>query len=538
MTQSKKKQSIIVGALTGTAGIFFTKALGLIYASPLSAMAGSDLVFYGRTYQMYDFLLTISLSGIPFAIATLVAKYIAKDDYKTALLVRKISLPILSVIGVALFALVVLFSGNIVSFLAPDRDSIYLHKFQVSIILISFAAITVPILSMFRGFYQGLKEMKVYSFSQVLEQLVRVSFLLSAGALLVYGFNQEGIWAVYFAIASTSVSALVTIFYFLFLDRSHLPEIRELANKQENESVPQKALFREIMYIALPFLAISIIGNCGGLINSYIVIPSLQAFGYSTELADTIYSMISFNVYKLITIPQILGPGFAIAIIPHIAASLAIADYEGIRLNIKKVLTSCSYLIYPIILLMGLFAPEVYFVMYGGENLHLGANILQWYLVLSSFWIIMVLCSNILMALELKRVNLIWNVVDLVALILFIGIVTSNYSYPGLFLLYSAIYLGFIVLGLFIIKKRYDLKLLPIFKTILKSTACLIVIFGVYYLSRFIPFDAMEQGRIFTFIWIGVISVVAIIAYLVVTYLLKLPQEIFDFDLSKLRKGK
>ena len=538
MTQSKKKQSIIVGALTGTAGIFFTKALGLIYASPLSAMAGQDLVFYGRTYQMYDFLLSISLSGIPFAIATLVAKYVEKEDYESALLVRKIALPILSAICITLFTLVVLFSGNIAYFLAPDRDSIYWHKLQMSLIIIAFAVITVPILSMFRGFYQGLKEMKVYAFSQVLEQIVRVSFLLGMGALLVYGFNQAGIWAVYFAIASSSVSALVCIFYFLFLDRRHLPEIRELASKQEKTNSTRGSVFREMMYIAIPFLAISIISNCGGMINSYYVIPSLQGFGYSNEMADTIYSIISFNVYKLVTIPQILGPGFAIAIIPHISAALAVKNYETIRLNIKKVLTSCSYLIYPIILLMGLFAPEVYFVMYGADNLQLGANILQWYLLLSSFWIIMVLCSNTLMALELKRVNLIWNIVDVATLLLFIRTVTSNFSYPGLFLLYSAIYLGFIILGLFIIKRRFDLKLLPIFKTMLKSSVCLIVVFLVYYLSRFIPVDAMANGRIFTFIWLAIVSLLAIAAYLVVTYLLKLPQEIFDFDLSKLRKGK
>ena len=538
MTQSKKKQSIIVGALTGTAGIFFTKALGLIYASPLSAMAGQDLVFYGRTYQMYDFLLSISLSGIPFAIATLVAKYVEKEDYESALMVRKIALPILSAICVTLFTLVVLFSGNIAYFLAPDRDSLYWHKLQMSLIIIAFAVITVPILSMFRGFYQGLKEMKVYAFSQVLEQIVRVSFLLGMGALLVYGFNQAGIWAVYFAIASSSVSALVCIFYFLFLDRRHLPKIRELANKQDKTETTRSSIFREMMYIAIPFLAISIISNCGGMINSYYVIPSLQGFGYSMEMADTIYSIISFNVYKLVTIPQILGPGFAIAIIPHIAAALAVKNYETIRQNIKKILTSCSYLIYPIILLMGLFAPEVYFVMYGAENLHLGANILQWYLLLSSFWIIMVLCSNTLMALELKRVNLIWNIVDVVTLLLFIRTITSNFSYPGLFLLYSAIYLGFIILGLFIIKRRFDLMLLPIFKTMFKSSACLIVVFLVYYLSRFIPVDAMANGRIFTFVWLAIVSLLAIAAYLVVTYLLKLPQEIFDFDLSKLRKGK
>ena len=56
------------------------------------------------------------------------------------------------------------------------------------IVLISFALFFVPVLSAFRGFYQGLKEMEIYAFSQVLEQLSRVLFLMGAGAVAVYVF--------------------------------------------------------------------------------------------------------------------------------------------------------------------------------------------------------------------------------------------------------------------------------------------------------------------------------------------------------------
>ena len=60
MTNQKRKQSIVAGALTGTAGIILTKALGLLYASPFQALAGNEMIFYTSTDQIYEFLLTIS----------------------------------------------------------------------------------------------------------------------------------------------------------------------------------------------------------------------------------------------------------------------------------------------------------------------------------------------------------------------------------------------------------------------------------------------------------------------------------------------
>ena len=65
------KQSLLIGALTSSFGIFVSKLLGLLYYSPLSAIAGeSNMAFYSIVYTYYDLLLQISQAGIPFAIAS------------------------------------------------------------------------------------------------------------------------------------------------------------------------------------------------------------------------------------------------------------------------------------------------------------------------------------------------------------------------------------------------------------------------------------------------------------------------------------
>ncbi len=535
MTNQKRKQSIIAGALTGTAGIFLTKALGLLYASPFQALAGNEMIFYTSTYQIYEFLLTISQSGIPFAIATLVAKYIAKEDYKTTLMVRKISGFMLGCFGVILFAGVVLCSGQIAGYLSEGRDAIYLQKFQTSIILVSFAVIAVPILSVFRGFYQGLKEVKAYAFSQVLEQFVRVTFLLSMGALLVYVLNQAQIWAVYFAVVSTSISAVAAIVYFLYFDKQHMPELKQLASEQESEGKNTVEVFKEILYFSIPYFLISIVANCSGMVSLMFVNRALQTYGYSAVEADVIYSIMNFNAFKLVSIPQILGPGFAIAIIPHITSCLAVDDFDGVRNNVAKAFTSCVYIAYPVILLMILFAKEIYFVMYGAMNLEYGASILRWSLMVSCFWIVMTLCSNTLLALKLKRFTLVWNVFSVGVLFVMIRPLVELFAYRGMYSLYACLYIAYIVLSCLLMKVKYHMEFKPMFKMMSKSLSCLVAIVVVVGLFKFVGIDWIAYGRIVTLFGVGCICVVAMIAYLVCSYMLHLPQDIFGFDLKRLK---
>ena len=84
MTKRQKanpKQSLLIGALASSFGVFVSKMLGLLYYSPLSSLAGEgNMAFYSITYTYYDLLLQISSAGRPFAIAAIVAKYVAHED--------------------------------------------------------------------------------------------------------------------------------------------------------------------------------------------------------------------------------------------------------------------------------------------------------------------------------------------------------------------------------------------------------------------------------------------------------------------------
>ena len=77
----KMKNSLILGGLTSSAGIFLTKVIGIIYVIPFSALATEpNLSYYARAYNIYEIVLNVSIAGMPYAIATLIAKYQLKKE--------------------------------------------------------------------------------------------------------------------------------------------------------------------------------------------------------------------------------------------------------------------------------------------------------------------------------------------------------------------------------------------------------------------------------------------------------------------------
>ena len=143
--QGQVKQSLLVGALASSFGVFISKVLGLLYYSPLSSLAGEgNMAFYSITYTYYDLLLKISSAGIPFAIAALVAKYVAREDYKTALVVKKLGISI--VMGISFLSAIVFIFSSSKKHPARKRFVLPVHKQR------AYRGASVPIYRQLPGF--------------------------------------------------------------------------------------------------------------------------------------------------------------------------------------------------------------------------------------------------------------------------------------------------------------------------------------------------------------------------------------------------
>ena len=338
--KKKVKSSFIAGSLTSSAGVFLSKLVGLLYVSPLHSLATlNNMDYYSAAYNYYSVLLQICSAGLPYAVAAIIAKYASKDDWKTVMLVRRLSIGILSAFGFAMAVIFAAVSGPLSSsVLGPEATAADLQKQKITFIILSLALFLVPILYSYRSFYQGLKDLKSYADSQVIEQFVRVGFLLGMGWVCIYIFGLDRVWAVYMAALGTSIGALGALFYYLRYDRRHIGPIRRAARNQTTRPVDHKVLMKELFAFGVPYLITAIFGNSQVLVNTQFFVSTMTSMGMDYQLARNLYTIIQLNCDKLTSIPQVLGIGFSSGIVPYMTISLEQRNFKELRKNIRRAL--------------------------------------------------------------------------------------------------------------------------------------------------------------------------------------------------------
>ncbi len=524
----KRKQSIIAGALTGSAGIFITKTLSLLYVIPFNEIAQDATVFYSYGYSVYDALLQVCLSGFPYAIATLVAKYMTRNDYDTVDLVKKVSRNILLVLGSVCCLFMIAFSKILALKIIPTelQSTSYLHNTQMVFIILAFALVFVPYLSYYRGIYQGMKEVKTYAFTQVLEQIVRIAFLLSASSICVYAFNLDRVWAAYMGVASTSVSAICTIIFFIVNDKKkQLPEISGVS------ILTEKDIFKELVEAAVPYLLSSLMFSSSGMFVLLVFSSGLEAYGTDGKLITVYQGIINYQVSKISSIPTIIMSGFCLVIIPHITEAVTNRDDKNVIQLTHKILETVNYLSVPLICFMIFFSQEIYYIMYGNYYLDIGASLLAKSLACQLLLNLSGVLNSLMIAIQLRKKYLLLETIRLVYMLLFFKLFLAKFGINGYFLMLASEYLLLIVGSIYIINTQYELNFKGLFDNLSKSwIGCAPMFVIVTLMNNLFNISLLHSSRFLTLILTGIMFVICVGLYILITYKLQVVEKLFDLE--------
>lgn len=530
---SNKKQSFILGALIGSAGIFITKFIGMIYVIPFNALVGEgNMAFYSYAYRTYSYILNVSSAGLPFAIASLVAKYMVKDDYDTVLIVRKISFYIMAIFGVVGMLGLIIISTPLAHIVSPlQADISYINTVRNCYCIISLALFFVPILSVYRGFYQGLKELTLYAKSQVVEQIVRVVFLLVSGFIAVYVFKTDRIVAIYFAVLSTSIAALATIIQFMMRDRVVFADLKgKQTHKATKEEI--KEVLKELVQYAMPYMIVGILGY------SYFIVDMLvfnRVMGLRGEInSDLIYGIINMNVDKLTSIPMAVAPGFSAALIPYITSSYENKDYKQVNKHINDALITCLYLALPLTLVLVVLAEPIYYIFYGSTYSSLGGEILRWYSLDGLSSTVAPVITSITMALGLRKQNMRNVTYGIAAKVILVVPMIYFLGYPGACL--SSV-IGTMVGCLknyYDVTKTINVNRKNLYSALIRISMCLFLTTIVFVVVQLIGFKVVDVGRFMGLIELGIVGVCGGLTYLVCSLWMGLPQYILHKSNSEL----
>ncbi len=197
--QKSHLHKIFQGALILTLSTLIAKILSAAYRIPFQNLVGdTGFYVYQQVYPLYGIGVTLALSGLPVFISKLVAE--CKTQVEKESLVRQL-LQILFV-----FAAFLVIGGWLAApTLATLMGDEHLTSTIRSVVLMFC---TMPILAVSRGYWQGQYNMIPTAISQLIEQIVRVTIVISVAVVA----SQQR-WNIYkmgtFAMSSAVLAGLV-----------------------------------------------------------------------------------------------------------------------------------------------------------------------------------------------------------------------------------------------------------------------------------------------------------------------------------------
>lgn len=327
----KKGGSFIKQAAILAAASLLVRFLGFVYRLPLTNMIGDEgNAIYAGGYYIYTFLLILSSAGLPAAISKLVSERIALKQYRNAHRVFQAALVISTTLGV-FFAIVMGLGAHQLANLIGIPDSYY------SLLTLCPTLVIVAIMSVFRGYFQGMHTMVPTAISQIIEQVFNAFFSVYLAWVFLSVNIPEGMeknipLASAGGTMGTGVGALAGLVVVIFaycLIRPYLLWRAKRCKQPYEES--KRQLIGRVLQTAWPIIAGTAVFSITNLIDMGMVVNILQKTGFSEIEAKALYGQLSGKFVTLTTLPVTISTAIATAALPSIAASVKLKEKKQVR---------------------------------------------------------------------------------------------------------------------------------------------------------------------------------------------------------------
>ncbi len=367
MKKTLKKNTFIQGTLIASFALIFIKILGALYVIPFYKIIGEDGgTLYSYAYNIYNLFLNISTAGIPIAISMIVSEYLALEMYDAKERSKKVGTKIVCVLAILSFCIVFFGSSILARFLLSDVVGGHSVE-EVSLVIkaISFCLIIIPFLSILRGYLQGHKFITPTSFSEVIEQVVRILVVLVGSYVALRVFKVNLALGVSVALTGAFFGGLCAYIYLFFKVRNNKESFPTSTKKDD---IKDSTLVKKIFSYAIPIIMVAIIDNIYTLTDIKLIVKGLNMVGYSAFDAQTVSSVVATWAPKICTIIIAISMALTTNIIPHVTTSFVKKDMSEVNRRINQALSTMLIITLPMSTLLFLLSNEAYYIFYGASN--------------------------------------------------------------------------------------------------------------------------------------------------------------------------
>ncbi|TCN24376.1 putative polysaccharide biosynthesis protein [Mesobacillus foraminis] len=453
---------LLRGTFILTLGTILSKVLGLFYVIPFYAIVGDQgTALYQYSYVPYTIFISIATAGVPLAVSKFISKYNALEEYAVGRKLFKSGILIMLASGIISFLIMYITAPGLaaMSIGSETKDAkISIEDVTTVIRAVSFALIVVPVMSLVRGFFQGHQSMGPSAVSQVVEQLVRIIFVLG-GAFVVYkvmdGSLVSAVSVATFAAFIGALGSLAILGWYWYKRKSNLDKL--LTEDKRTMDISLKEIYKEILLYAAPFVFVGVANPLFQFIDQVTFSRAMASVGLKDQ-ATAAFSVLNFQTHKLVIIPVSLATAFSLTLVPSITKSFVENDRRSLNQQLDQTFQVLMYLTVPAVVGLSILAEPAFTVFY--ENKELGTEILRAYAPVAILFALFSVTAAILQGINEQRFTVLSLLTGLlVKLSLNIPLI-QHFETEGAVLATALGYTAAILINLFVIKyfARYPFK--------------------------------------------------------------------------------
>ncbi len=395
-----KRQGFIKGSAILLAMVLITKILGLLYKIPLTnLLGGTGMGYFASAFSVFTPIFAIVVSGIPSTMARLTAENYALERFSNMRHTKRTAFLLFTVIS-TVAAAVMIISSNILSHHVIGEPNT-----KYALMCVAPSIIFCTIMSVERGYCEGLQNMIPTAVSEIIETLFKLILGLGFAYGLMYHMSdmydktsmifgtsyadqrQAASAALPFiaaaAILGSSIASAIACLYILISCKIKGDGVTKQMLQKDTVTDSTSVTVKKLINCCLPIALISVIMTFANMIDMLTVNPCIKAamktapHKFDSLLSDKLtasmlpnfiygsYTGLAVTVFGLV---PTLTAMFGKSILPSLAESCAKNDKKAMQSGLTKMLTVTSIIAIPAGMGIAVLSEPILRFLFGGRE--------------------------------------------------------------------------------------------------------------------------------------------------------------------------
>lgn len=338
----KRNNPFITGTIILTLTGLLSRLIGFFYRIYLSRLFGEEGM---GVYQLLSPVLSLTFSVTAAGLQTAISKYVAGEaaakNYRASFRVLMTGLFLSILLSLPCTGIMLRFSELIAArFLLEPRTASMLRIIALSVPL-------GAVHSCINGYFYGVKKAGIPAATQLIEQFFRVACVFLAsytaglkGSAPTINVAVVGLVVGEFGAMVVSIAAV----YLRFCRLSSTKGIRRNAAKALRPAAAYLSVTAKLLALSVPLSLTRIVINLLQSVEAVYIPSMLQAYGYDSATALSVYGVLTGMALPLIFFPNALTGSISLMLLPVVSEADAAGNMAAVKRAARKTVYSCLFL--------------------------------------------------------------------------------------------------------------------------------------------------------------------------------------------------